>query len=278
MFRDLTEDGVTISGAVRGDLAGWLGDLAPAYGGLDSTHLLYRMCCLYACTSRMLPVHPVIGSILGHLEFRSSHLIPFLAMVFQVAPAAQQHKHLSSSSSSNPAAHAAQQEQQRDHSKGSQRSTTHTRAAPAHHTTPYSANLHTRFIEALQCSQTFLEFLASTELRICGQLGVTGAVLDLAQEWLQLPSDQPTLREGALAMAAQSSFQIRPAAKDALCKLVQSYQPDIWEASWRVTCRPQQEAGHVRLLETYITDVAARVIQGHPGLKAEVLEALDGKE
>jgi hypothetical protein len=44
--------GMDLLQLVGGDLAGWLGDLAPR-GDLDSTQLLYRMCCLFGGLSDM---------------------------------------------------------------------------------------------------------------------------------------------------------------------------------------------------------------------------------
>jgi hypothetical protein len=68
MLRDLTEDGVRIFGAVGGDLTGWLGDLAPAYGDLDSIHLLYRMCCLYGCSATPT-TDPALHHLKGHQTY-----------------------------------------------------------------------------------------------------------------------------------------------------------------------------------------------------------------
>jgi hypothetical protein len=275
MLRDLTEDGVRVFGAVGGDLTGWLGDLAPAYGDLDSIHLLYRLCCLYDCSATPT-TDPALHNLIRHLNYRSNFLMPFLAMARQVAPAAQQYKQPRSSSSST-ASQAAEQ-QRTDHSKSLQGPTSHAQAPSAKHGSTYLASLYTRFIDALQCSSSWLEFLTSSDLYFCGQLEVGGDILDLVQKWLLLPSDQPTLREKAEAMAAQIGFKVPPYPKDALVKLLHSYQPDVWEASWRVAYRPQQEAGHAQLLEAYVTGVARRLMEEHPGLQADVMEALGWKE
>jgi hypothetical protein len=164
-------------------------------------------------------------------------------------------------------------------SKGSQESTTsHAQAPAVKHTSTYLVSLCTKFIDALQCSSAWLEFLAFSDLYFCRHLELGGEVLDLAQKWLQLPSNQPTLRERAVAIAAQIGSEVPPYPKDALVKLLHSYQPDIWEASWRMAYRPQQEAGHAQLLEAYVTGVARRLIEEHPGLKADVMEVFDWKE
>jgi hypothetical protein len=121
-------------------------------------------------------------------------------------------------------------------------------------------------------------FNAFSDLYFCRHLELGGQVLNLAQKWLQLPGDQPTLREKPEAVAAQVGSEVVPYREDALAKYLHSYQPDIWEASWRVASRPEQEAGHAQLLEAYVTGVARHLMGEHPGLKTDVMEVFGWKE
>jgi hypothetical protein len=81
---------VRLFAVVDGDLAGWLGELAPR-GDLNSTQLLYRMCCLYKPPEHKLLVLPSSATLdiegeADNMYILHTRLIPLLMLAYQTVP------------------------------------------------------------------------------------------------------------------------------------------------------------------------------------------------
>jgi hypothetical protein len=196
--------GVHILSVNGGDLAGWLGDLAPK-GDLDSAQLFYRMCCLFETPSSWASLL-VDTRLEGMLSMNTVHakLLPLLALAYQVpapvasspAPTAassdgsaqlQTSDDRSSSTSASGSKHGQQQQQQQTGSNYS------SNPAPgsAHRQQQRQQQqqlLHDRLVSALSSSPATLGSLAMAGEE-GGMLveGMVKKVLGLVQVRLELP-------------------------------------------------------------------------------------------
>jgi hypothetical protein len=249
----------------NGDLAGWMGDLAPR-GDLSSSHLLYRMCCLWACP-------PIIEEQMApgpHAEAwkaaQAGHhmLLPLLVLAYQVPrPEAEV---------PGPGGDAQQQQGSRS-SAASSRSSSATAAAAK---------------RAQQARDAFRAAVMSSPMCLCAMFALCQPVPGMMQS-VFAKVEQRVWREGDtegwihariqswIAGGGLDNSSLSVARSEPLPKLLKG-EEYVWSAAWwEHNYGAKEEGQHIKRLQAYVqaaADRAAEQLQVHPVLIESLREAL----
>jgi hypothetical protein len=280
----LGDEGILLFRVVGGDLAGWLGDLAPR-GDLDSTQLLYRLCCISDSAAKVSFYSKNLEIAAKDVTVVHAKLLPLLALVYQAHPDPtpsctgdhQQSRQQQVGARGTGMPQGGSGEDQSGTVRRDCASRLHD--SPAKKARPASALL-TRLMTAIVLSpKTLRSLFAETK----GPLAPAFAagVLSLAQERLQLVGSQLARDCCSALEAALESSSVRESPSlgfkstgEPLEALLQQ-QRRVWQSAWEGRYSAREQAGHARLLEGYVRAAADRAVRLQPGL-AEGLQAILG--
>jgi hypothetical protein len=267
-----------------GDLAGWLGDLAPR-GDLTSTQLLYRTCCFSSALSDF-QVRPDNAVQAAMQAARCAHdtLIPLIALAFEAPPVAANSSATSASAPAEAAKAAA----------GSGPARTAAKAAPAPSKAAAAAAKAVKAWEDVKnaiygspshlvsmfdsCKAQHLVLrliLTVVDARLNHPNDVLRRVLEPAAPCELLERAHSAWHQLSFYDVAHSSIQSQLNAEP-LAKLLQK-QRQVCAASKEGYYSASEEARHIKRLQAYVqaaADRAAEQLQEHPALIQKLREAV----
>jgi hypothetical protein len=300
----MTRWGLGLHNSANGDLAGWLGDLAPR-GDLTSSQLLYRLSGVYKAIVELdLEAHGLHGFTgnttlqLSELAFVQTRLLPLLALVYETIPApaaapdaqpSASSPHLTSSMTCGQQGRTGEgQVTAGDVSSSSssdvrnplpqQLGSSQQKTATASHATAAQQKLVTalalspRFLADVvihfKANQRFTETWRCVYRHIHQRLQALSCVGGMAFPIRQALSYVETVLHGTTTEVFDSMIRNTTISleEEPLASLILNKEGSVWKDAWAGRYRPREQAVHAHLLDEYVRAAAERATQQQPSL------------
>jgi hypothetical protein len=264
--------GTDLMESTGGDLAGWLGELAPR-GDLSSSQLLYRMCCFWERLTVIdqIPLGPNTGA---WKAAKAAHhfLLSLLVLAYQIPELPPE------VTGSGGKAHQ-QQQQQQQQQQGSQQSAVSSRALSA---AAAAAKRAQQARDALRTAVMSSPMCLSAVCISCQTVpGMMQSVFEKVEQRVSCEGDQAgwifERTRSWIANGGLDNNSLAAIVQEPLTK-IRTDQEAVWSAAWEHNYSAKEEAQHIKRLQACVqaaTDRAAEQLQEHPELVESLMEALE---